>query len=134
MNYCEILKDADTIAVVGISSNPTKTSRKIANYLVSAGFNVVGVNPNCQQSDLDEIKVFRNLTDIPHKIDIVNIFRKSDDVIDLLPDILSIQPKVVWLQLGIFNNEVIESVKKEGIKGIQNRCIYVEHSKCSDNN
>jgi predicted CoA-binding protein len=132
MDYCKILKDAETIAVVGISSDPTKTSRKIARYLVAAGYNVVGVNPLVNADEVDSIKIYKNLIDIPHAVDIIDVFRKSEHIKDVLDDVLSIKPKVLWLQLGIINDEVIDTVKAAGIVGIQNRCIYVEHNNCKN--
>ena len=131
MDYCEILKNAETIAVVGISTNPNKTSRNIARYLVSQGYKVVGVNPNCDSEELDGIKMFRNLQDIAGKIDIVDVFRRSEDIPGIIDDVLAIEPDVLWLQLGIRNDEAVKPVSDKGIKVVQDECIYVRHSHCS---
>ncbi len=130
MNYCEILEDAETIAVVGISSNPDKTSRNIARYLHSVGYNVIGINPNCSEPELESIKIYNKLQDVPGKIDIVDVFRKSDDVDDLIEDILAVKPKTLWLQLGIVNEDAMQAARNAGIKAIQDRCIYIEHKNC----
>ena len=130
MNICEILKDAETIAVVGISNNPSKTSRQIAAYLLHAGYNVVGVNPTIDENEIGRIKMFKSLLDIPHKVDNVNVFRRSEDIPELIPDVLKINPKVLWLQLGIYNHDAVKPATKKGITVIQDTCIYVEHSNC----
>lgn len=130
MNNCEILKNAVTIAVVGISSNPDKTSRNIARYLVKSGYKVYGINPNSEGEDFDGIKIYASLRDINESIDIVDVFRKSQDIPDLIEDVLEIKPKVLWLQAGIRNDAAVKLVEEAGITTIQDTCIYVEHSGC----
>ncbi len=130
INICEILKTSETIAVVGISSNPMRTSRDIADYLVANGFDVVGVNPNKNFNDANGIKVYNSLLEIPHKIDIVNVFRRSEDIPLLISDVIKIKPGYLWLQLGIRNDSAVQKVIKEGIITIQNKCIKVVHSFC----
>lgn len=127
---CKILKENKKIAVVGISRNISRTSTSIAHYLKRNGFEVVGVNPNKSFVNSGEIIVYNNLKDIPHKIDIINVFRKSEDIPSLVDDILNVSPKVLWLQLGIRNDSAVEPVKKAGIKVVQDTCIMVEHSYC----
>jgi predicted CoA-binding protein len=128
LNICEILKNSKTIAVVGISSNPARTSRMIADFLQLAGYDVVGVNPG--KPKIDGIEVYANLKDIPFEIDIVNIFRKSEDIPQLIPDVLAINPKVLWLQLGIWNDEAVQPCIENGITTIQDKCIKIEHNMC----
>lgn len=130
MDICEILKTSKTIAVVGISSNQFKTSRNIAEYLIRNGYNVVGVNPNKNFTDADGIKVYNSLKEIPHKIDIVNVFRKSEDILEIIDEVNEISPKVLWLQLGIRNDEAVKSSMQKGIIVVQDSCIKVEHSFC----
>jgi len=129
-SLCKILETSKTIAVVGISSNPMRTSRDIADYLVINGYDVVGVNPNKNFTDADGIKVYNSLMEIPHKIDIVNVFRRSEDIPFIIPDVLLIEPKVLWLQLGIRNDKAVKEVIEKGIKTIQDTCIKVAHSFC----
>jgi predicted CoA-binding protein len=129
-NICEILKTTKTIAVVGISSNPMRTSRDIANYLVANGYDVVGVNPNKNFTDANGIKVYNNLLEIPHKIDIVNVFRRSEDIPFIISDVIKINPKYLWLQLGIRNDIAVKDVIDSGIQTIQDTCIKVAHSFC----
>lgn len=128
MDICKILEDSKTIAVVGISSNPNRMSRIIANYLIHYGYNVVGVNPG--KPKIEGIEVYANLKDIPFEIDIVDVFRKSEDIPQIIPDVLAANPKVLWLQLGIRNDEAVKPVIEKGILTIQDMCIKVEHGMC----
>lgn len=128
MDICEILEKSKNIAVVGISSNPNRTSRIIADFLVRKGYKVVGVNPG--KPKIDGMDVYANIRDIPFSIDIVNVFRKPEDIPQVIPDVLAVNPKVLWLQLGIRNDEAVEPVIKKGIETIQDRCIKIEHGMC----
>lgn len=127
---CELLKKSKKIAVVGISRNPNRTSRVISDYLVRNGFNVVGVNPNKSFTDADGITVYNSLKEIPYEIDIVDVFRKSEDIPSIVEDVISIKPQALWLQLGIRNDEAAKLVEDNGIIVIQDSCIKVEHSIC----
>ncbi len=129
MDYCKILKEAKTIAVVGISRNPYKTSHSIAQFLRRVGYKVYGVNPNMDRQ-IEGIEVYKNLKDINDKIDIVNVFRRSEDIPEIINDVLEIEPKVLWLQLGIQNDEAVQPVKEKGIITIQNTCIMVTYNSC----
>ncbi len=129
MDYCKILKEAKTIAVVGISRNPYKTSHSIAQFLRRVGYKVYGVNPNMDRQ-IEGIEVYKNLKDINDKIDIVNVFRRSEDIPEIINDVLEIEPKVLWLQLGIQNDEAVQPVKEKGIIKIQNTCIMVTYNSC----
>ena len=129
-SICELLKNSKSIAVVGISRNPGRTSRVIADYLVRNGYNVVGVNPNTSFTDANGIIVYNNLTEIPHEIDIVDVFRKSEDIPSIIVELIDIKPKVMWLQLGIRNDEASAKVSEKGIQVIQDTCIKVYHSMC----
>jgi predicted CoA-binding protein len=125
---CEILKEAKTIAVVGISNKPGRDSGRIALFLKERGFNVIGVNP--VQKDFEGIKVYQKLTDIEQDIDIVDVFRNSNSIPDLIPDVLIKKPKVLWLQLGIRNDEAVKPAEEEGIQIIQDKCIAIEYNFC----
>ncbi len=120
----KILTDAETIAVVGISRNPRKTSREIADFLLEKGYQVVGVNPKFE-GKINNIDVYPSLADIPFEIDIVDVFRKSVDIPGIIDDILKKNPKTLWLQLGIKNDKAVKPVKDKGINVIQDSCIKV---------
>ncbi len=127
-NICKILKEAKTIAIVGLSSNPNKTSRQIADFLILKGYSVVGVNPATDTAG--NIICYKNLSEIPFPVDIIDIFRPSKDIPFLTDEIISIKPKLVWLQLGIKNNSEIEKMKNAGIDSVQNKCIKIEYQRC----
>jgi len=124
----KILSEAKTIAVVGLSDNPDRTSRQIAEYLVDKGYKVVGVNPTIKKSG--EIDVYPNLSDIPFKIDIVDVFRRSDTIPEIIPDVLKVNPKTLWLQEGVRNDLAVKPVIEKGIYTIQDKCIAVYYSLC----
>lgn len=127
-DICKILKTAKNIAVVGISRDGFKTSNRIAGFLVDNKFNVAGVNPAADY--VGGIKVYSNLRDIPFKIDIVNVFRRSEDIPGLIDDILAVKPAVCWLQLGIRNDEAVKPLIEAGIEVIQDKCIKIEYNEC----
>lgn len=125
---CDILKESKTIAVVGISNKPGRDSGRIAQYLQQEGYNVVGVNPI--QKEFPGITVYPNLKDVPFKIDIVDVFRRSEAIAEIIPDVLEVKPRVLWLQLGIRNDEAVAPAIEAGIETIQDKCILVEHRFC----
>lgn len=127
-SVCDILKESRNIAVVGISNKPGRDSGRIAVYLKESGYNVVGVNP--QIREFPGIQVYPSLKDVPFKIDIVDVFRRSDAIPDIISDVLAVNPKVLWLQLGIRNDAAVAPVIQAGIETIQDKCILVEHRFC----
>ena len=127
-NICALLKSAKTIAVVGLSDNPARTSFQITQFLKEKGYTVVGVNPSIKYSG--EIEVFPNLTSIPFAVDIVDVFRRSETITDLIADVLVINPKALWLQQGIRNDEAVKPVIDKGIFTIQDKCIAVYYNLC----
>ena len=127
-SYCEILKESKTIAVVGISSKPGRDSGMIALRMKKAGYDVVGVHP--VQADFEGIKVYRSLEEIDRPIDIVDVFRNSKSIPEIIPGILKLKPKVLWLQLGVQNDEAVKPVIEAGIEVVQNACIAIEYNNC----
>jgi predicted CoA-binding protein len=116
------------IAVVGMSPTEGKPSNYVPKYLIEKGYNVMPVNPF-----YDEIlgnKSYPKVSDIPHQVDIVDIFRKSEDVLPVVQDaILKDGIKVIWMQLGIYNREAKEIAEKRDISVIYNRCMLKEHQR-----
>lgn len=131
MDICEILKYSKTIAVVGISSKIGRISRTVAEYLSGNNYTVYGINPNKSFTEMNGIPVFNNLSEVPGKIDIVDVFRKSEDIPTILEDVIAVKPKILWMQLGIEHESAAEILKRNGIQVIQNRCIKIEHGNCS---
>lgn len=130
VNICRLLKDSKTIAVVGISREKWKTSRKIASFLADHDYDVVGVNPSFGDEDADGIKVYKSISDIPHQVDIINVFRRSEDIPALIEEVLEKNPKALWLQQGIRNDTAVKPVIEKGIITIQDECIFVEYNNC----
>ena len=124
-----ILESEKNVAVVGISDKEERDSFKVAKYLIEHGFNVIPVNPVLKQ--WLGIKAYANLKDAAaeHDIDIVDIFRKSEAVPEIVDEAIEIKPKTVWMQLGVVSPEAAEKARKHGIKVIMDRCIMVEHKK-----
>ncbi len=124
----ELLQNTKTIAVVGIKMEQHQPAFYVPSYMQSAGFEIIPVPVYYPEAtEILGEKVYRNLTDIPGEIDLVNIFRRSHDVPKHTDDILAKKPKAVWMQSGIYNNEVAETLAKAGIKVVQNLCLMVEH-------
>jgi uncharacterized protein len=117
------------IALVGVSKNEEKPSHQVYKYLIEHGYNVIPVNPT-----LTEVlgrKAYPSITDVPEKIDIVDVFRKSEDVPSVLDDALKKKDgiKVFWNQLGIYNEEAEKKAKENSIDVVYNRCIMEEHKR-----
>ena len=127
-SICEILKQSKTIAVIGISDKPGRASGPIAAMLKKNGYNVVGIHPILKE--VDGIKVYKSLTDVEEDIDIVDVFRRSDAIHEIIPDVLKKKPKTLWLQSGIRNDEAVQPAIDAGIEVIQDKCIAVEYSFC----
>ncbi len=118
-----LLKEAKTIAIVGLSSNPEKDSYGVANYLIGEGYEIVPINPNAEE--ILGSKSYPSLLSIPEeiKIDIVNIFRKPEDVPPIVEEAIKKNVKGVWMQEGIVNNQAGKKAKEKGIIVVMGKCI-----------
>ena len=124
----ELLTNTKRIAVVGIKMEAHQPAFYVPQYMKNAGYEIVPVPVYYPEAtEVLGAKVYRNLIDIPGEIDLVNIFRRSSDVAKHTEDILAKKPKAVWMQSGIYNDEVAETLAKEGIKVVQSLCLMVEH-------
>jgi predicted CoA-binding protein len=123
----EILKTSKTIAVVGLSSNPMRPSYGVTEYMQSSGYRIIPVNPN--ETEVLGEKCYFRLEDVPCKIDIVDIFRRAEVVVPAVESAIRIGTKVVWMQLGIENQEAAEKACAAGLIAIEDACILVEHRK-----
>jgi predicted CoA-binding protein len=119
------------IAVVGISRNEEKPSHQVPKYLIEHGYNVIPVNPTILE--VLERKSYPSITDIPEKVDIVDIFRRSEDVPAVVDDAINRKKKndikVIWMQQGIYSEEAERRAKENGIDVVYNRCIMEEHKR-----
>jgi len=125
----EILKVSKNIAVVGISEKPERDSFKVAQYLSAKGYNIIPINPAIE--NWNGMKSYQNLSSLPKdmEIDIVDIFRKSEAVPEIVNESLKIKPKAIWMQLGVINEDAAKKASESGVKVVMDRCIMVEHKK-----
>jgi uncharacterized protein len=121
----EILKTYQTMAVVGLSSNPARPSYGVTEYMQSSGYKIIPVNPN-EREVLGE-RSYARLEDVPEKIEMVDVFRRAEDVPPVVESAIKIGAKVVWMQLGIANAEAAERARSVGLIVIEDACILVEH-------
>ena len=125
----QILQTTRTIASVGLSSNPDKESYQIVSYLKGRRYRILPVNPTAEFI-LDE-KTYPDLLAIPgtEKIDVVQIFRRPEDVPPVVEQAIKIGAKVVWMQVGVINAEAAEAAKVAGLEVVMNRCMRAEHQR-----
>ena len=122
----EIFKNTKTIAIAGLSPDSDKASNMVAVYLQNAGFKIVPVYPK-EETILGE-KVYRSISEIPFKIDMVDIFRKPDAIAAIVDEVIARgDVDTVWTQLGLVNNEAALKAKEAGLKVVQNKCTKIEH-------
>jgi uncharacterized protein len=122
----EIFKNTKTIAIAGLSPDASKASNMVAVYLQNAGFKIVPVYPK-EEMILGE-KVYRTISEIPFKIDMVDIFRKPDAIAQIVDEAIKRgDVDIVWFQLGLVNNEAAAKAKEAGLKVVQNKCTKIEH-------
>ncbi|WP_273127330.1 CoA-binding protein [Bacillus weihaiensis] len=122
----EILKTSKKIAVVGLSNNPERTSYMVSKAMQDAGYDIIPVNPT-----VDEVlgkKAVASLKDISEHVDIVNVFRRSEHLLDVAKEFLEIDADIYWAQLGLENEEAYELLKENNKTVIMDRCIKVEHA------
>ena len=125
MSIETIMKSYKTIAVVGLSADPSRASHRVAAYLQSAGYTIVPVRPDGEEI-LGE-KVYHSLKDIPFPVDIVDVFRKPETVMPIAREAVEIGARVFWLQQGITNEEAEKFCREAGLEVVSDRCMLVEH-------
>ena len=116
-----------TIAVVGCSPKPDRPSYQVAQYLLTAGFTVIPVNPG-QETILGQT-CYPNLTVVPHAIDLVDIFRRAEEIDPVVNEAIVVGARVLWLQLGIVNESAARKAAAAGLFVIMDRCLKVEHQR-----
>ena len=115
--------------MVGVSKDNTKTSTIVMKYMQKYGFKVIPINPNAKGEKILGEEVFEKLEDIKTPVDIVDVFRPSVEAIKIAEETIKIRAKVLWLQLGIKNNEAKNMVEDKNIKYVENRCTKMEYQK-----
>jgi|SRR5579871_860003 len=126
-NIPEILKSAHTIAVVGISSKPMRASNGVSEYLKRAGYKIIPVNP--KESEVLGEKCYARLEDVPEKIDLVDIFRRSEFVPDIVESAIRVGARTVWMQEGVIHEAAAERARQAGLDVVMDRCTLKEHRK-----
>ena len=115
------------VAVIGMSVHSSKAAHFVPKYLSEQGFEITPINPNA--TEILGKKSYQDLSSLDHTVDIVDIFRPSEDVLPFVQDAIKIKPKVIWLQEGIHNSEAEDLARSNGIMVIFNRCMLAEHQR-----
>jgi len=131
LEIVKILEKCKTIAVVGASRNPGKAAHSIPKYLKEHGYTIIPVNPKAET--ILEEKVYSSLSEIPIQVDIVDVFRPSEDTPKVVEEAIKLKPKLIWLQLGIVNEKAKEIAEKHGIPFVMDKCMKIEHMRLFHN-
>ena len=125
----DILSKYKSIAMIGVSNDPTKASTIVMKYMQKYGFKVFPVNPKAKGQKILGEEVFEKITDIKDTVDIVDVFRPSKEALDIAKDAVSIKAKVLWLQLGIRSEEAKKIVEENKIEYVEDKCTKMEYQK-----
>jgi uncharacterized protein len=128
-----ILNTVNTIATVGVSANVSRPSYFAFKYLLERGYRMIPVNPGLAGQDLLGRKVYARLTDVPEPIDMVDIFRASQYALGIVREALTLtpRPQVIWMQLGVRDDEAARLAEEHGLKVVMNRCPKIEYGRLS---
>jgi predicted CoA-binding protein len=121
----ELLKTAKTIAVVGLTDSPLRPSYGVSHYMRSRGYRIIPVNPNIKEWEGE--KAYPSLLDIPEKVDLVNIFRRSEAVPEVVEQAIQIKAPAIWMQEGVVHEEAAEKARQAGVFVVMDLCILKEH-------
>lgn len=122
----EILRDCRTIAVVGLSSNPARPSFRVASYMKRYGYRIIPVNPN--ETEVLGEQAFPSLALVPGTIDLVDIFRKSEDVLPIVEEAVARGVKAIWMQEGVIHTQAAVYARASGLLVVMDRCWLKEHA------
>jgi uncharacterized protein len=122
-----LLESIKVIAMVGLSPNEEKPSNVVAKYLKNAGYRVIPVNP--QYDEILGEKCYHALSEIPEKVDVVDIFMRADKVVPVVEEAVKLEPKCIWLQLGIVSEEAKKIAESHGITFVMDACMKREHER-----
>ena len=123
----KIIKESKTIAVVGLSPNPQRPSHDVARYLQQQGYRIIPVNPSVTEV-LGE-KSYPDLSSIPEHIDVVDIFRRSEDVPPIVEEAIKVKASAVWMQEGVINEEAAKRARRAGLRVVMDKCMLKEHKR-----
>jgi len=122
---CAILENTKNIAVVGLSPKPHRPSHQVARYLMAAGYTIIPVNPG--HDTLLGLPCYPGLRAIPGRVDMVDIFRRSEAVTDIVEDAIAIKARYIWMQEGIINEEAAAKAENAGLLVVMDRCTKIDH-------
>jgi len=127
----DILATVKSIAVVGASDNESRPSHGVFGFLVAQGYHVIGVNPNLAGLSVHGAPFYKTLAEVPELIDMVDIFRNSEAAGGAVDEALALEskPKVIWIQLGVRNDESASRARALGVKVVMNRCVKLEYKR-----
>jgi predicted CoA-binding protein len=123
----DILRNSRTVAVVGLSADPGRPSHVVASYLKEHGYKIIPVNPN--EKTVLRLKSYPDLSSVPVKIDVVDIFRRSEDVPPIVQEAIKVGARAVWMQEGIKNAAAAAAARRAGLKVVQDKCMRKQHIK-----
>jgi predicted CoA-binding protein len=123
----EILLSTKTIASVGLSTNPSKASYGVVAYLQARGYHIIPVNPKA--TEILQEKAYPDLLSVPEKVDVVQIFRRPEDVPPVVEEAIKIGAKVVWMQEGISNEEAAQAAREAGLQVVMDACMRATHQR-----
>ncbi len=124
-----ILRENRVIAVVGLSADWYRPSYFAAKYMQEHGYRVIPVNPRYAGRDVLGERCYARLADIPEKVDLVDVFRKTEDVMPIAEDAIAIGAKVLWQQIGVRNEAAAEKARAAGLAAVMDRCVKIEHGR-----
>ena len=124
-----ILKEYRTIAVVGASPNPGRPSNEVTHYLMVQGYTVIPVNPTADE--VLGVKSYPDLTSIPQQVEVVDVFRRSEQVMPVVEEAIKIGAKAIWMQEGVINHEAAAKAEAAGLLVVMDKCMLKEHVKIS---
>ncbi len=124
-----ILRENRVIAVVGLSADWYRPSYFAAKYMQEHGYRVIPVNPRYAGRDVLGERCYARLADIPEKVDLVDVFRKTEDVMPITEDAIAIGAKVLWQQIGVRNEAAAEKARAAGLAAVMDRCVKIEHGR-----
>ena len=125
----QLLLNAKTIAVVGLSANPDRPSNQVAWYLYNQGYRLFGVNPRCPVPEVFGVPLFPSLDQVPEPVDIVDVFRRAEHTPDVARAAVAAGAGALWLQLGIRSPEARAIAEGAGLAYVEDRCLKVEHAR-----
>lgn len=124
-----IIQNYESVAMVGVSANPIRSSNFVASYLVRTPFRTYPVNP--AYDEVLGLETYDTLADLPEVPDIVDVFRRPDAIPEVVDEAIEVGAKVVWLQLGLRHDEAAQKAVDAGLQVVQNRCLKIEHARFS---